>query len=231
MKAVFAIAAIMLTAWYPAAHAQGADELQVGVKVLYMAIPKQVAAEWGLDGGPPTNPDKTPLARPIGSTLVAADAQKLIAAMRETAGCSMIACASATAKNGGTTVVSDVQTVTLPVGVTDDGKPMFDDGRDLGITLAFSPVLELETGRIKVEMRPELTRLVGFAEFGQARMPVISRCSAEMSFTVKPGSTRVVTVSPPSQSAELVSSRQQVKKADADEMVTVLLVTVEMITE
>jgi hypothetical protein len=221
----------MLTAWYPAAHAQGADELQVGVKVLYMGIPKQVAAEWGLDGGPPTNPDKTPLGRPIGSTLAAADAQKLIAAMRGTAGCSMIACASATAKNGGTTVVSDVQTVMLPVGVADDGKPIFGDGRDLGITLEFSPVVDPETGKIKVALNPELSRLVGFAEFGQVSMPVVSRCSTEMSFTAESGRTRIVTVSAPSQSGELLSSRPQEKKADGDETVTVLLVTVEMITE
>jgi hypothetical protein len=143
----------------------------------------------------------------------------------------MIACAGATATSGGSTVVADVQTVMLPIGVADDGMPIFGDGRDLGITLAFSPVVDPETGKIRVDLNPELSRLVGFAEFGQVSMPVVSRCSTEMNFTTESGRTRIVTVSAPSQSGELLSSRPQVKKADGDETVTVLFVTVELVVD
>ena len=205
---------------------------EVEVKAVYMSISKTVAAEWGLDGGPPSAPDKTPLGRAVPTTLSAQDAQKLVTALRRTEGAEILASVTVTTPSGNTAISSNVRRLSLPVAYDKDGQPSFGQAEGVGITLMVTATVEPKTGHVTLELEPELSRLVGYTEFGRFRMPALSVCKVQTRCTVTPGSTRLLTMSSPAvQMGSQVTFLSPEEAARCNDHVTVLFVAVDVIAD
>ena len=205
---------------------------EVEVKAVFMSISKTVAAEWGLDGGPPSAPDKTPLGRPVPCTLSAQDAQKLVTALRKTEGAEILASTTVTTQSGNTAVSKNTRSLQLPQAYDKVGLPTFSDLTEVGIVLMVTATVEPETGRVALELEPELIRLVGYTEFGRCRMPVLSGCEVQTRFTVPPGSTRILSMSTAAtEMGGQVTFLSPEEAARWNDYVTVLFVAVDVIPE
>jgi Flp pilus assembly secretin CpaC len=225
---------VIVAGW--TSHAQQAQKpgptSQVEVKAFYMSISKKVAAEWGLDGGPATAPDKTPLGRAIPATVAAPEAQKLVTALRQTEGAQVLASATVVTMSGNTAISRNNQELKLPESWTKEGQPSFGEAEHVGIILEVTPTVEPEKGQVNLDLRPQLTRLVGYTDFGQNRMPVVSVCTAETKITLKPGSTRILAASSPvAATSSPVTLLSPEEASRSNDHVTVLLVAVDLVAD
>lgn len=87
---------------------------QVSVSVFMMKISPELAANWGLDGGPAAEPKSTPLKKDIPSLLSPDDARKVISALRRNKDSSILGSNSVVGQSGQEVWGAQVKEVMFP---------------------------------------------------------------------------------------------------------------------
>ncbi len=159
---------------------------QVEISVLFVRIDAGIAAKWGLDGGPPADPENTPLGKKIPRLMKPGAASKVFTALRKQPKTKILASATSTVQSGKETWVSATVERRFPENFEEpkikmpdkDAKvcadfytPTFGEPReDLGVTLTVTPQVAQNGRHIGLELHPKYVKVDGHDKgYGKAK--------------------------------------------------------------
>jgi hypothetical protein len=157
-------------------------EAVVVVETLFLQIGRDAAAEWGLDGGPPTKEVGLPQKKELPRLLTAQEAKQAIGSLRERKDTVIVGSARCATRSGNTAIYRNVKAFTI------EGE----EPRDCGLTLEVTPTLDAARASVALDLRPQLVRFSGWIGEDDARTPVFSTISIETAVDMPLGATLIV---------------------------------------
>ena len=155
---------------------------QMEISALFMQIPADLAARWGLDGGFPAEPKSTPLGREIGPILCPKEASAVLCGLRNAPGTSILASGHCLNLSGNTAVFRQVSERQLDeVG----------EARDFGVILEVTPIGAADGVTADLDLRCQLIRLQDALHANKARSAV-SSITNETKVLLRDGQTFVL---------------------------------------
>ena len=199
--AAVALAAVVLSLLRaaPAAAAEPRAVVQVDVALMFIQLDAQIAADWGLDGGPAAKPESTPLKKEIPAVLTPAEAQAVFTALRQQPGTRILGSVRKLMHAGEQGYAASIQERQFLADLDQDHAPPADGGAtndaddrgqdqhgtggpkrvlrygdpraDLGVSMTATPYVAAEGRTITLSINPKYVRFIGFDRDAGRRVP------------------------------------------------------------